>query len=200
MIDLLQHIRDNRFSIILNSRETDIIDIYVKWIKKQVESEPSKKILVLSASNDTNNMIRFKLIHSVEHGFITKSSVKSLTFANNNVVYFYTLHKNTMYRQCDHYIMIDCDYMRSGVFENIFKNIIQMLSENSESKLIISSTPNKFGYFMKLFNAAETDNNSFKSFRYYYWMCNNVNNEWIKHRIKMLGKKWFSLEYDLTFG
>lgn len=91
-------------------------------------------------------------------------------------------------------------HVRPSITEPMFKSIIPCMTAMKDSKIVITSTPNGFNYFYKLFQDAEANKNSFKPHRIYWWQVPGRDEAWKENEIKNLGsQEAFEQEYNLKF-
>lgn len=90
-------------------------------------------------------------------------------------------------------------HIQAGVIDEFFDNIYPTVSSLPDSKIIITSTPNGMNRFYQIYDAAEKGINSFKPFRIDWWQVPDWDKEkkcWVKR-----GKEWMEAKIrDLGGG
>ncbi len=201
----VSHVENNRFSIIMNSEETDICKSYalylLYWISR--EENKDKNVYVVSHNYHQALLIKKELRELSKKIFLTIEidSEKYIKYENGVTVKFFKLHKHFYITDTvDLAICIDVAEVQNFVFMNFYKHLYPSLSAKKDSKLIISSQPNGFNLFHKLFTDAENEINSMKALRLYYWEDGKKDGEWVKEKIASFGEAEFNRRYNLIFS
>lgn len=90
-------------------------------------------------------------------------------------------------------------FVHPGVADEFFTSVWPTLSSGKKSKMIISSTPNGFNHFYKIWNEAEQGMNGFHS-QFVHWSDMPGRDEkWRKEQFRILGEDKFSQEMEAEF-
>lgn len=200
----INHVESSRFSIVMNSEETDICKSYALyllfWITR-VENK-DKNVSIVSHNYHQALLIKKELTELSKKIFlpIEINSEKYIKYENGITVRFLKLHKHFYANSTvDLAICIDVAEVQNFVFMNYYKHLLPSLLAKKDSKLIISSQPNGFNLFHKLFTDAEAEINSMRALRLYYWEDNNKDGNWVKEKIASFGEAEFNRRYNLIF-
>ncbi len=200
----IEHVENSRYSIILNSEEVDICRSYalylVFWITR--EENKDKNIYIVSHNYHQALLIKKELVEISKRIFLSieVDSEKYVKYTNGVKVRFFKMHKHLQFAETVHFaICIDVAEVQNYVFLNFYKALFPSLSAQKDSKLIISSQPNGFNLFYKLFNDAEEKKNRMDALRLYYWEDGKKDGAWVKDKINTIGEPEFNRRYNLIF-
>lgn len=200
----INHIDKSRYSIIMNSEETDIYKSYALYLLYWISNIENNNKKVFIISPDYNKVLEIKLellLLSKKIGLpISVDGEKFIKFENGIEVKIYKLHKNTYIPFSAHLgICVDIGEAPNHIFKESYKYLFPTISALKDSKLIINSSPNGHNLFYKIFTDAEEGINSFSSLRLYYWEDNNKDGDWVKEKISSIGEEEFNRRYNLVF-
>ncbi len=200
----IEHVENQRFSVILNSEETDICRSYalylLYWISR--EENANKNIYIFSHNYHHALLIKKDLGELSKKIFlpIELDSEKYIKYKNGVKIKFYKLHKHLYMDETAHFgICIDVAEQQNHIFMKFYKELFPSLSAIKDSKLIINSVPNGFNLFYKLFSDAENEINAMKALRIYYWEDGKKDGNWVRDKINEVGEEEFNRRYNLQF-
>jgi hypothetical protein len=200
----ITHVEDKRFSIIMNSEDTDICKSYalylLYWITR--EENENKTVYIISHNYHQALLIKKELVEMSKKIFlgIETDSEKYVKYKNGVKVKFYKLHKHIDFAETVHLaICIDVAEVQNYIFLNFYKAFFPSLSAHKDSKLIINSQPNGMNLFNKLFTDAEEGINSMSALRLYYWEDGKKDGAWVRDKINSIGEEEFNRRYNLQF-
>jgi hypothetical protein len=90
-------------------------------------------------------------------------------------------------------------FVNTSVAEEFFTSVYPTISSGKETKILISSTPNGFNHFYKLWNEAEANINGFKPLCINWDAVPGRDLKWKEDQIATLGEEKFSQEYENEF-
>ena len=90
-------------------------------------------------------------------------------------------------------------FVHPGVAEEFFTSVWPTLSSGKKSKMIITSTPNGFNHFYKLWNQAELGENGFTPLFVHWSDVPGRDEAWKEEQLKILGEEKFAQEMDAEF-
>lgn len=90
-------------------------------------------------------------------------------------------------------------FVNTAVAEEFFTSVWPTLSSGKKSKMIITSTPNGFNHFYKLWDEAEKDINGFNPIFVHWSQHPDRDDNWKKEQLKVLGEDKFAQEMDAEF-
>lgn len=204
-IEWVKHYKENRFQLFNVARQTGYNTI-IAALNLHDMIFFNKNILLFCIKYDTAieviNLIKlyyFKLPYFLKPNII-KIDKKNIFFNNSKISVF----TNTI-TNYDIYQYINFAYM-SNVQYNFYHNeIIPKIMLNTETKLIISSTPNGKNYFYELYKNSilpkdHPEKNIFNTIQTYWYEVDGRDENWKLQQIKMLGSiEKFNQEYNLEF-
>lgn len=131
----------------------------------------------------------------------------SLSFESGKITDVYDLinvsNGNEYYT--NDYVSHNCLYLdelahvANNTAEEFFTSVFPTLSSGKETKILISSTPNGFNMFHKLWNDAEKGKNGFIAQRFNWWDHPDRNQKWADEQKAVLGELKFAQEVLCTF-
>jgi len=178
------------------SEETDIYNVYAEYIDHIISNVGNKKIGFFTV--DINNL-RYMMEIMERYSPLT-TKMKTFTFKNSVELNFYVAHKKLNFDlhqyEYDYYIMDDLSKEEPVVIKRIHEQILPIVV-NRDGAIVISAKAGGNMAFARVFCESEKGHNVWSPFRYYYWMCNDVDNDWISTRLKINGPYNYSVMYDL---
>lgn len=193
--DLLHTITDNRFTIILASRQsgkTVSSSIFLAWY---VLFNVDKTVFICANKEKTARDVVSKVQGVIMNvPFFMKPGINkwgSLECAFDNgcrVIGESTTPRSGIGFTIHCLYLDEFAHVEKGVIDEFYDNIYPTVSSLPDSKIIITSTPNGMNRFYQLYNAAEKGINSYKPFRIDWWQVpdwNKDKGEWVKR-----GEDW----------
>lgn len=206
---VLDHLSNNRFSIIMNSEETDIISTYALFLIDYVLTNTDKTIVVCSNKAINGKAVKekmFEYYNIIEPNIDVKLSVyntRLFAFTNGCNVKFYATHKNTAIGfDVDCFIIMDMAHTLPSEVKELYIAMYPTLTCKQNTRMIINSSPNGTNLFYDLFTnselpAEEPNKNDFVPLRLYYWQAPGRDGKWVQDKIKEVGADMFNERYNL---
>jgi hypothetical protein len=202
--NVLDVVKDNKFTILLNSYQMGISTILSCFFLHYITFNSKKSIYVLShktlLSIEVINIMKsvyYNLPFFLKGGIINWN-LKNITFDNESRI-ISGKFPVAIGSNADIVYIIDFAHIPDDVIEKEYVYIVPAVSTSKDSKLIISSSPNGYNYFYKLFQDAEAGKNDFKPVKVYWWQYPGRDEKWKENKIKIIGEKSFSQHYNLEF-
>jgi hypothetical protein len=207
--DALRMLRDNRFNILLASRQvgkTSLFTIYAVWLACFYADE---NIVVVANKEST----AIEIFRRIRLGFEElpswiKPGVKewgktSLELANGSRIGISTTTGSAARGSAITCLILDelAFIEPLSIMEDFWRSVWPTVSRSRKSKVLIASTPNGTGnLFFDLYDGAEKGTNGFSQMTIRWNDVPFRDEKWKKEQIKALGSvESFSQEYDCVF-
>jgi hypothetical protein len=210
---VIDHITENRFSIIMNSDETGITRSYAMFLLDYILKNKDKRIVISSGIEQTLMEVKsilielFEKIESQVEIKLELKNNKALMFSNGCRLQSYLAHKNTSIasKKVDCFILMDMAHVRTSEVEGLYEAMVPQLLSDPKARMIINSSPKGTNLFYDIFSKAELSNdheekNSFSPLRLYYWMVPGRDGDWVKDKIREFGEDHFNQRFNLMFN
>jgi len=205
--DMLDHFVNERFSIVLASRQigkTICSSIYIAWF---VLFSFDKNVLVLSNKGATTREIvdKTKVILESLPFFMKPGTVKNdvfnMKFDNGCRIVAQSTTKKAGIGFTIHLLFLDeFAHIHQNFVNSFYENVFPTLSSSKISKIIITSTPSGFNKFHDIYKAAIEGKNEFKPFRVDWWQVPDRDDAWMHREIGSLGSlDAFNRQYGNMF-
>lgn len=204
--DIIEHFKNNRFSINMSSRQNGITRIMILYLMHEMLYNLKKKIIIFNykSSEGIEMSKMFKEIYKTLPFFmkfgVKTWNVKDIIFENESRISFRTYSKYPVF-ETDYSISLLNGFskVQPSILESFLNNILPTMTCIKDNRLIISSRPNGLNKFYEIFQGAESGLNLFKPIKSYWWQVPNRGEKWKKEEIKKIGSTLFAQEYDLLF-
>jgi hypothetical protein len=186
--------KDSRFQLYLLSRQIGFTRIYAclsMWniINGKNTYYISEKMMSSSEFLDICWKIYLKLPYFLKPNIISKNR-KILNFSTGIIS---TFLENKIKDNSEIHLAEYAFHKK-----HLLLDIIPIL--NSDTKIIISSVPNGYNHFYKLYTDSISGENLFNCIKTYWWEVPNRDEKWKQETIKNIGGlKYFLQEYELCF-
>ncbi len=202
---ILRALRDNRFNIVLSSRQsgkTTLMTIYALWICCFYEDQ---RILIVANKEQTaiNIFRRVRMAYELLPNWL-KSGVKeygktSMTLANGSSIGISTTSSDAgRGDSCNVLILDELAFIDNHLVENFWKSVYPIISSSKKSKIFIASTPNGTeNLFYQLYNDAIKKVNNWHPERVDWHEVPGRDEQWKIDTISSLGSKD---AFDQEFG
>lgn len=205
--EMLQHLKDNRFSITLAARQigkTICSSIFIAWYSL---FNFDKNALILSNKGATTREIIDKGKTILEHlpfflkPGIIKWDVFNSKFDNGCRIIGQTTTKKAAIGFTIHLLFMDeFAHIPANFVDSFYENVYPTVSASTNSKVIITSTPNGFNKFYEIYNAAVKNLNEYASFRVDWWDVPGRDDIWMRQEVANLGgEEAFNRQYGNQF-
>ena len=205
---ILKTLRDNRFVIMLSSRQsgkTTIMTIYALWIACFQEDQ---RILVVANKELTaiNIFKRIRMAYEQLPNYLKPGVVEygktSMTLANGSSIGISTTSSDAgRGDSCNVLILDELAFIDNHMVTEFWRSVYPIISSSQKSKIFIASTPNgSDNLFYDLYKGAEKNNNGWTGERVDWWEVPGRDEDWKANTIKSLGSsEAFSQEFGNEF-
>ena len=203
--EMIRKIDENKFVIAMLARrmgKTAIIVGYMLWYSL---FHSHKTLHILSFKGDSANSILARLKKSyreiplwMQQG-ILKWGVKSIELENGTEISAYSTSSDSVRGEPGHIIYMDeLAFVPSRIANDLYTAIEPIIGGNPDAKLIITSTPNGYNFFRKLWVGAVEKTNLFIPLLY-KWDALKRPEGWREERIKASSLEKFRQEQECEF-
>ena len=201
----MRSLRDNRFNIVLASRQvgkTTMMTIYALWVACFLEDQ---RILVVANKEQTaiNIFKRIRLAYEQLPNWLKPGVIEygktSMTLSNGSSIGISTTSSDAgRGDSCNCLILDELAFIDNHLVENFWKSVYPIISSSKKSKIFIASTPNGTGnLFHDLYSNAVKGKNNWSSCRIDWWEIPGRDEKWKQETIKSLGSTDI---FDQEFG
>lgn len=211
--DLIDHIHENRFSIVLASRQVGKSIISIAYILWYIIFNEYKEVAVLSKTGpDAADIMRklkraFKQLPQWLQQNVTKWNEGTIELENGSKVYARCTTEDAGRSASANILFLDeFAFVPTNIANRFYASAYPIISNSKTSKVIICSTPNGYNHFYVMMSKAKKGENFFKLFTIYWWQFPGRDEDWKRQTIANIsmeegkdGESIFSQEYDLQF-
>ena len=205
--DMLRQFQAERFNICLASRQvgkTICSSIFIAWYSV---FNFDKNSLILSNKGATTREIIDKGKTILEHlpFFIKPGTLKwdvfNSKFDNGCRIIGQTTTKKAAIGFTIHLLFMDeFAHIPANFVNTFYENVYPTVSASSNSKVIITSTPNGFNKFYDIYTAADKGLSEYVPFRVDWWDVPGRDDTWMKQEVANLGSdEAFNRQYGNQF-
>lgn len=205
--EILESFNNNRFNILDASRQIGksvMSAIFIAWF---LIFHTDKNVLTVANIATTTKEVMDKIKSVLENlPFFLKpgcvsNNVMSMRFDNGCRLIGRTTTKNTGIGFTVHLLYIDeFAHINSSYLNFFYRAIYPTISASTQSKIIITSTPNGMNKFYEIYMAALNGKNQYVPLRVDWWQVPGRDDKWKKDTIADLGSEEdFNQEYGLQF-
>lgn len=202
---VLRALRDNRFNIVLASRQvgkTTMMTIYTLWVACFSEDQ---RILVVANKEQTaiNIFKRIRLAYEQLPNWLKPGVLEygktSMTLANGSSIGISTTSSDAgRGDSCNCLVLDELAFIDNHLVESFWKSVYPIISSSKKSKIFIASTPNGTGnLFHDIYSNAVKGNNNWSASRIDWWEIPGRDDKWKQDTIKSLGSTQI---FDQEFG
>lgn len=206
-LEMLEHFKANRFSIVLASRQigkTICSSIYIAWY---ILFNFDRNALILSNKGATTREIidKAKIIIDNLPFFmkpgIIKNDVFNMKFDNGCRIIGQSTTKKAAIGFTIHLLFMDeFAHIHSSFLDTFYENVYPTISSSNISRVIITSTPNGFNKFYDIYKTASKNKSEYRPFRVDWWQVPGRDEEWMHREISNLGsEEAFNRQYGNQF-
>lgn len=205
--DMLNNFQDNRFVIMLASRQigkTVTSSIFIAWYLC-FHYDRNVMIVANKMATTTEIVDKVKVIIKNLPFFIkpgvTTSGATGMKFDNGCRLYSQATTKTAAIGFTIHLLYADeFAHIHPNFLSQFYRSIYPTLSSSKISRIIISSTPNGMNLFYELYTGALEGKNSYFPIRVDWWQVPGRDENWKKQEIANLGsEELFNQEYGNQF-
>ena len=202
---VLRALRDNRFNIVLASRQvgkTTMMTIYTLWVACFNDDQ---RILVVANKEQTaiNIFKRIRLAYEQLPNWLKPGVVEygktSMTLTNGSSVGISTTSSDAgRGDSCNCLVLDELAFIDNHLVESFWKSVYPIISSSKKSKIFIASTPNGTGnLFHDIYSGAIRGRNNWKASRIDWWEIPGRDEKWKQETIQSLGSTEI---FDQEFG
>lgn len=202
---VLRALRDNRFNIVLASRQigkTTLMCIYALWTACFSNDQ---RILIVANKEQTaiNIFKRVRLAYEELPNWLKPGVVEygktSMLLANGSSVGISTTSSDAgRGDSCNVLILDELAFIDDHLVQDFWKSVYPIISSSKKSKIFIASTPNgTVNLFYDLYTNALKGANNWKASRVDWWEIPGRDEQWKEDTIRSLGSKQ---AFDQEFG
>lgn len=205
--DMLRNFQNNRFNICLAARQmgkTVMASIFNAWF---LTFSTDKNTLLLANKSDTTKEIIDKAKVVIENlpffmkPGITKYDVMNVKCDNGSRLVGQSTTAKAGIGFTIHLLFLDeFAHIHPTIVDTFYENVYPTLSASKVSRIIITSTPNGFNKFYKIYTAAERGDNEYVPIRIDWWQHPDRDDNWYKRELANLGStEAFNRQYGNEF-
>lgn len=205
--DMLRAFQNNRFNICLAARQmgkTVMASIFNAWF---LTFNTDKNTLLLANKSDTTKEIIDKAKVVIENlpffmkPGITKYDVMNVKCDNGCRLVGQSTTAKAGIGFTIHLLFLDeFAHIHPSIVDTFYENVYPTLSASKVSRIIITSTPNGFNKFYKIYSAAERGDNEYNPMRIDWWQHPDRDDAWYKRELGNLGTvEAFNRQYGNEF-
>jgi len=205
--EMLRQFQKERFNCCLASRQigkTICSSIFIAWYSL---FNFDKNSLILSNKGATTREIIDKGKTILEHlpfflkPGVIKWDVFNSKFDNGCRIIGQTTTKKAAIGFTIHLLFMDeFAHIPQNFVETFYENVYPTVSASSNSKVIITSTPNGFNKFYDIYSSAEKGLNEYSPFRVDWWDVPGRDEAWMRQEVSNLGsEEAFNRQYGNQF-
>ena len=205
--DMLRNFQNNRFNICLAARQmgkTVMASIFNAWF---LTFSTDKNTLLLANKSDTTKEIIDKAKVVIENlpffmkPGITKYDVMNVKCDNGSRLVGQSTTAKAGIGFTIHLLFLDeFAHIHPTIVDTFYENVYPTLSASKVSRIIITSTPNGFNKFYKIYSAAERGDNEYHPMRIDWWQHPDRDDKWYKRELANLGStEAFNRQYGNEF-
>ncbi|MDC3298449.1 terminase family protein [bacterium] len=202
---IMRKMRDNRFVIIMSSRQsgkTTLMTIYALWMA--CFNNDQRIVIVANKENTAKDIFQRVRMAYEELPNWVKPGVKeygkeSMSLANGSKIGISTT-TGTAARgmSCNVLILDELAFIENHIVDEFWKSVYPTISSSKKSKIFIASTPNGTdNLFHKLYTGAANGTNGWMSDRVTWDQVPGRDDKWKEENIKLLGSRE---AFDQEFG
>ncbi|NCA95509.1 MAG: hypothetical protein EOM74_00855 [Methanomicrobia archaeon] len=192
--DMLRHMTNNQFSIIMASRQIGKTVCSGIKIMHYLCFSTEKNVLLTGNIWKTSKEIRDKIETSYEElPFFLKpgliiNNIQNMKFDNGCRLITETAKKRSGISFTIHFLYMDeFAHIEPNIIDEFYESMEPTVAAVKNSTIVITSTPNGFNKFAKIYEDAEAGKNSFKPFRVDWWQVPGRDQTWYEQEVANLG-------------
>lgn len=205
--NLLRRYEKNRHNIILFPRQSGKTTTTVLEIVHYIITNIDKDIVVIAQTDTVVSEIFTKVKNAIgglpfflQPGIVTYREGDMMTFDNGCRFKCGIASEATVQGFALDFLYIDeFAYIRPNLANKFWGNIFPTLSNNPNSKCIITSTPNGRNLFHTLWTNAVAKKNTFVPYKIYWYDVPGRDEEFKRMTISNIGEEYWEMGYELSF-
>lgn len=203
--DLVNHYRDNRFSIVLACRQSGKSITSIAWLLHYLVFNSNKKIGILANKGATAREMLARLTLMLENlPFFLQPGCKVLNkgniiFSHNSEIIAGSTSSSSIRGLSLNVVFLD-EFAFVQRSEEFYTSTYPVITSGKDTKVIITSTPNGLGnMFYKLWEGATQKSNNFAPYTVSWWDVPGRDEAWKKETISNTSVTQFKQEFEIEF-
>lgn len=205
-LELIDNYINNRFNIVLASRQCGKTESYVGFILWYILFNQDKSVAILANKLKTTKGILRKVKQSygllpkyLQQGVVTWNTTE-IVLQNGCSVYAAATTSSSIRSGSSNIVIIDeCAFISHGTWSEFYESTYPTISSSKESKIIMVSTPNGMNHYYKFWQDAIDKKNQFKPVRVDWWQVPGRDEKWKEQTIENTSQVSFNQEYGNSF-
>lgn len=205
----LRMIRDNRFSIMLFSRQTGkstLATIFMLWVA--IFQEEQRILLVANKESTAKEIFRrirvaYEALPNWLKAPVSYYGLESLELQNGSRISITTTTGTAGRGSSANLLFVDeMDFIEKGLLEEFWSSVYPIISSSKKSKIIVASTPkDTSGLLYKLYDGSVKKTNNWVNMKVLWSDVPDRDEKWRNETINALGdvgifKREFEVEFD----
>ena len=203
----LKHIFNNRFSVILASRQVGKSMCVAICILHYVLFNRDKNAAIVANKASIAKEIFAKIRVAYERlpfwlqvGVVVWQQT-SCTLENGSRVFSEATTADGLRGLSCSFLMLDeFAFIRRGIADEFFASTYPTISASKESKIVVVSTPKGMNHFYQIYDEAVKKKSGFRHYRVDWWQVPGRDEKWKDETIKNIGPVRFAQEYGNDFA
>lgn len=208
---MIEHYNNNRFSIFMKSDQIGYAKIMGALQLHDIIFKLNHNILYVD--NKGANSVEFldkikqhykKLPFFLKPGVIIWN-VKNMVFDNGNrIMTQVATPKFDIGYTTNTLILNNFADIPDNISKSLYSIVIPTMSATNNSRIVISSAPNGYNFFIELVQKSElkntnSDKNMYETMRIYWWDVPGRDETWKQDQIKIIGEELFLSRYEFKY-
>ena len=204
--DLINHLNDNRFSIVKTSRQVGKTTTSVAFLLHYILFNESKVVGILANKGATSREILGRLQLAYEHlpKYLQQGVLEwnkgSIELENGSKIIASSTSSSAVRGFSFSALFLDeAAFIHDNMFWEFWDSVYPTISSGTETKVIMVSTPNGMNHFHKFWTNAVEERSSFVPFDVHWSLVPGRDDEWKKDTIGNIGEDRWRQEFEAEF-
>lgn len=204
--NLINHLNDNRFSIVKTSRQVGKTTTSVAFLLHYVLFHESKVVGILANKGATSREILGRLQLAYEHlpKYLQQGVLEwnkgSIELENGSKIIASSTSSSAVRGFSFSCLFLDeAAFIHDNLFWEFWDSVYPTISSGKETKVIMVSTPNGMNHFHKFWVDGNEGRSSFKTFEVHWSLVPGRDKQWKKDTIGNIGEERWRQEFEAEF-
>jgi hypothetical protein len=204
--ELINHLNDNRFSIIKTSRQVGKTTTSVAFLLHYILFNESKVVGILANKGATSREIlgRLQLAYENLPKYLQQGVLEwnkgSIELENGSKIIASSTSSSAVRGFSFSTLFLDeAAFIHGNLFWEFWDSIYPTISSGKHTKIIMVSTPNGMNHFYKFWNDAQEKRSSFVPFDVHWSLVPGRDEKWKKDTIGNIGEDRWRQEFEAEF-
>ena len=203
---MLLNYQNNNHNIVVGSRQigkTVVAGIFLTWF---LIFHPDKNIMLAANKGDTSKEILDKVKSIIAHlpfwlkpGLFSWNAFSIMTDANSRILATTTTAKAAIGFSINLLFLDEFAHVSENIQRSFFDNIFPVMSNDPDSKFIITSTPNGYELFQEIYQLAVEGKNGFNHMMIPWTDIPGRDEAWAEKQIAIMGSDAFNEQFACVF-